>query len=356
MNSLAVFQTSLHDGEVALIFSGVSRHYLSGFRSSDGVLLVTEKSAFLYLDSRYFEMAQIQQKKGLISSEVVLRPTPYTPDFKALYEKGKAERIYLEDGNLTYRQWNGLGKAYPNSRLLPLEDRITCFRIVKTAEEIRRVAEAQRLAEEAFSYVLPRLKRGRTEVEIAAELEWYMKSHGASGPSFETICVSGSRSSLPHGRAGNTPIGDGFLTMDFGCVLDGYCSDMTRTVCLGKATEKMRLVYDTVLQAQQRALDIIKAGVKCSEVDFAARDYIERENGFKGCFGHGLGHSLGLEIHEEPRFSPLCDHIAQPGNILSVEPGIYIEGKFGVRIEDVVIIGENGYEDITRSPKHLIIL
>jgi len=353
MNSLAVFQTSLHDGEVALIFSGVSRHYLSGFRSSDGVLLVTEKSAFLYLDSRYFEMAQIQQKKGLISSEVVLRPTPYTPDFKALYEKGKAERIYLEDGNLTYRQWNGLGKAYPNSRLLPLEDRITCFRIVKTAEEIRRVAEAQRLAEEAFSYVLPRLKRGRTEVEIAAELEWYMKSHGASGPSFETICVSGSRSSLPHGRAGNTPIGDGFLTMDFGCVLDGYCSDMTRTVCLGKATEKMRLVYDTVLQAQKEAIEKVVAGVCGCEVDRAARDRIASA-GFGEYFGHSTGHGIGLQVHEEPSFSSRNTAPVPAGAILSVEPGIYLPGEFGVRIEDLVVVTDTGSENLNQSTKELL--
>ena len=180
---------------------------------------------------------------------------------------------------------------------------------------------------------------------------------GGDGLAFDTIAVSGKNSSMPHGKPTDKPLENGdFLTLDFGAKKNGYCSDMTRTVAVGSVSDEQRKVYDTVLQAQLRALDVIKAGVKCSDVDFAARDFIERENGFKGCFGHGLGHSLGLEIHEDPRFSPLYGHAAQAGSVLSVEPGIYIEGKFGVRIEDVVIIGENGYENITRSPKHLIIL
>lgn len=195
-----------------------------------------------------------------------------------------------------------------------------------------------------------------TEREIAGELEYILRKFGGDGLAFDTIAVSGSNGSMPHGTPGERPleVGD-FLTLDFGAMKGGYCSDMTRSVAIGHVCDEQKEVYETVLKAQNRAFEVIKAGASCMMVDLAARSLIE-DAGYKGCFGHSLGHSLGLEIHEEPRFSPLDEEQLAVGNVLSVEPGIYIESRFGVRIEDVVVITPEGFENLTHSPKQLIIL
>jgi len=188
---------------------------------------------------------------------------------------------------------------------------------------------------------------------VALELEFFMRSHGARAASFDIIAVSGSASSLPHGVPRNIKLQQGFLTMDYGAVVNGYCSDMTRTVCIGKADDEMKKVYNTVLQAQLAALDAIAVGKMCAEIDNTARDIIKNA-GYGDCFGHGLGHGVGLEIHEAPRLSPLSASALKPGHIVTVEPGIYIEGKFGVRIEDMVYIGEKKCENLTKAAKTLI--
>ena len=351
--ALNAFRTGLEEGECAVLFSRVSRQYLSRFRSSDGVLLVRREGAILSLDSRYLEMAQIRKQKGLLPAEVELRPAEFAKDFALLSEEGKAPRVYMEDRSVTYAKWASMQKSYPKSEFLPLGDRIEQLRAVKTEDEIRRIREAQALAEEAFLSVLPHVQKGRTEADIAAELEYYMKRHGASAPSFETICVSGSRSSLHHGRAEAVELGDGFVTMDFGCMLDGYASDMTRTVCIGKATEEMRRVYKTVLAAQKNALTAVRAGVLGSQVDRAARGIIE-EAGYGAYFGHSTGHGIGLNVHEAPSFAPRFDSPIPAGAVLSVEPGIYLPGKFGVRIEDLCVVREDGIENLNRTSKELL--
>jgi len=205
----------------------------------------------------------------------------------------------------------------------------------------------------AFDHILKVLTPEMTELDVAVELEFFLRKHGASGKSFDFITVSGEASSLPHGEPKDRKLRPGFLTMDFGCVYNGYCSDMTRTVCLGKADAEMKKLYNTVLEAQLAALAIINDGMKCADVDAAARRIIDKE--YAGKFGHGLGHGVGKFIHEAPRLSPKAgDTVLRPGHVVTVEPGIYLEGKYGCRIEDMVFIHEGKAEDITHSPKELI--
>lgn len=354
MTSLDAFQNSLAEGECAVIFSAVSRRYLSGFSSSDGVLFITRNQAFLYLDSRYHEMAQIAQKNGKIPPSVSIRPYLFFREFEGVLAAREIDRVLLEDRMLTVAEWHSLEKRFPTARFSPLEDRITRLRKIKTAEEIFHIAEAQRLTEEAFLHILDFISPSRTELEVAAELERFMKIGGATSPSFNTIAVSGTKSSLPHGTPENVKLSqNAFLTMDFGCVLDGYCSDMTRTVCLGKASEEMRLVYQTVLEAQKAGIDAVHAGVSGSEVDRAARGVIE-SRGFGEAFGHATGHGVGLEVHEAPAFSPRAEEKVPAGCVLSVEPGIYLAGKFGVRIEDLVVVEEGGCRNLNSAPKELL--
>ena len=225
----------------------------------------------------------------------------------------------------------------------------------KDEDEIANIKAAQKITDMAFSHILGFITPDVTETDVALELEWFMRKNGSEGTAFETICVSGTKSSLPHGKPENIKLGKGFLTMDFGARVNGYCSDMTRTVCIGTPTDEMRKIYDTVLEAQKKAINEICAGITGKRVDSAARDFIY-SNGYKGCFGHSLGHSLGIDIHESPNFSPNCDAEIPQNAVLSVEPGIYIEGNFGVRIEDIVKISDFGYENLTESTKELIII
>ncbi len=214
---------------------------------------------------------------------------------------------------------------------------------------------AQDIADKAFSDLLGVLSPNMTEIEVAAELEYSMRKLGADGPAFDTIAVSGRASSVPHGTPRNVKLESGFLTMDFGAKYEGYLSDMTRTVVIGKADDEMKKLYNTVLLAQSKALDYLRAGVDAGEADKVARDIIDSVPEFKGTFGHSLGHSIGLLVHEQPGLSPrsfgtiLCE-----GQVTSVEPGIYLFGKYGCRIEDMVAIEKNGVHNFTHSPKELI--
>ena len=340
--------------DAVLIESDVNRRYYTNMASSAGTLLVTRDHAALIIDFRYYEKA----KQTVSGCDVILQGKLFE-QMADIFSRCGVKSIAVESERMTVSRLEKLKSQFPELSFVTsgLDEVINRHRMVKSAAELDIMRSAQAVTDKAFAELLNFIKKGRTEREVKNELERLLMHFGGEGLAFETISVSGKNSSMPHGKPTDKALEDGdFLTLDFGATKNGYCSDMTRTVAIGFVSDEQRIVYDTVLQAQLRALDIIKAGVKCSDIDFAARDFIEREKGYKGCFGHGLGHSLGLEIHEEPRFSPLCDHITQQGNILSVEPGIYLEGKFGVRIEDVVIISENGYENITRSPKDLIIL
>ena len=244
-------------------------------------------------------------------------------------------------------------KITPSQRL---ENTINQLRSVKTSDEIESIKKAQAIAEEAFNHILTFIKPGVTEKQIALELDFYMLSHGAEALSFETIAVTGEKTSMPHGVPDDVIVKEGDLvTMDFGAVYKGYHSDMTRTVAVGKASDEQKKIYDVVLSAQKNALSVLKKGLPCAEADKAARSIIE-EAGYGEYFGHGTGHGVGVEIHEGPNLSPRSTQKLQAGNVVTVEPGIYIPEKFGVRIEDMALITEKGYENLTSSPKELIIL
>ena len=243
-----------------------------------------------------------------------------------------------------------------DAKLVPMNDKIAGFRAVKEPYELERMRKAQKITDEAFKEVLKRIHVGMTEKELAAELIYCLLKKGGEGLSFDPIVVSGPNTSLPHGVPGDRRLKEGdFITMDFGVLYQGYCSDMTRTVALGYATDEMKKVYDTVLKAQLAGIAVTKAGVTGKQIDAAARQVIQ-EAGYGQYFGHGYGHCLGMEVHEMPSCSPGGETVMEAGMVSSAEPGIYLPGKFGVRIEDVVIFTDDGCEDITQSPKNLIII
>ncbi len=353
MTALSRFCAALAPGESAVVFSTVSRRYLTGFASSDGTLLVSPDGVSLFLDSRYFEMAEIAKARGVIPAEVELRPAVFNDTFAKLIEEKKIGVCRFEDTKMTVAELAQLKAKYPVD-WQGLGGVIEDLRQIKEPWEIERIAAAQALSDRAFLHILEFIRPGLTELEVAAELEYFMKKNGASKPSFETICVSGTKSSLPHGRPEARLLEENaFLTMDFGALLDGYCADMTRTVCLGKATDEMKEVYNTVLRAQGSGIAAAIAGKTGAEIDAAARDVIAAA-GYGEFFGHSTGHSIGLAVHEPPSFSPRWDKPIPENVVMSVEPGIYLPGRFGVRIEDLVVVKAGGCRDLNTSPKELI--
>jgi Xaa-Pro aminopeptidase len=340
--------------DAALIISEANRFYYTGFPASDGFLLVTAAGAIFYTDSRYTEAAV--RKLG---EKYVRNSATVFPDLTAEFEKQGVKTVAVEADRLTLAEFANLQNRLPGVSFVSdatLTDLIEAQRSVKTDEEIEKMTAAQRIAEAAFDHILGFIKPGITEKEVGLELDYYMLSHGADALSFETIAVSGVNSSLPHGVPSEKKIEIGdFVTMDYGAVKDGYHSDMTRTIAVGKVNDEQKLVYETVLKAQLASLNTFKAGVSCFDGDKAARDVI-REAGYGDYFGHGTGHGVGVEIHEFPRVSFASKTIFEAGHVVTAEPGIYLPGKFGVRIEDMALITETGCIDLTRCPKELIVL
>jgi Xaa-Pro aminopeptidase len=241
------------------------------------------------------------------------------------------------------------------AELIPAQKKIDELRNVKSRDDIEQMIKAQRIAEKAFEEVVPLINTNVTEKEIAAELIYRMLKHGADDKAFPPIIVSGAKSSRPHGVPGDEKISKGFITIDFGANLGGWCSDTTRTLCVGEPDDEMKKVYDTVLKAQLAGIATVRAGVNGVDVDAAARDVIKAA-GYGDYFDHGFGHSLGLEVHETLKASPVSKDILPVGAVISAEPGIYIPGRFGVRIEDTLYITEDGYENLTKLPKELVVL
>lgn len=342
--------------DAALIVTPCNRRYFTGFASSDGFLLATRKGSIFYTDSRYIEAAEKQIK----CCDVAEGKQVFAQIKDYLNEKN-IKTVAVEASGMTLSEFSRL-KSNENMKNFDfvcddsLDNAINVFRRVKSESEMGKIIEAQKIAENAFLHILNFIRKGRTEKEIQLELDFFMLKNGAEALSFDTIAVSGVNSSMPHGVPSEKVIEDGdFITMDFGAVVDGYHSDMTRTVAVGFVTDEQQKVYDTVLKAQQASLDIIKAGVSCFDADKAARDIIT-DAGYGDYFGHGTGHGVGVEIHELPNLSSRSNMTLETGNIVTVEPGIYLPGKFGVRIEDMVFVTENGCKNLTNSQKSLTVL
>jgi Xaa-Pro aminopeptidase len=335
-----------------LITDPVSRRYLSGFIGTTGYLLVTADKQYFIGDFRYTEQA----RKQCPDYEVLECPGDFWSSIDRLIKELDIASIGFEDAHLTYMKYMDMKDKLKGVKLEPLGRAVEGLRMVKDREELGLIWEATRITEQAFAHIKSIITPGMREKEIAYELEFFMRNKGISDRSFDFIIASGARSAMPHGTATDKPveIGD-FVTIDFGGIYEGYCSDMTRTVVVGKFSSRQKEIYDIVLKAQLAALDKIKPGMTGAQADRIARKVIEKA-GYGDAFGHGLGHGVGLRIHEAPALNPRSDTVLEPGMVVSVEPGIYIPGFGGVRIEDLVVITEEGVENFNGSSKELTIV
>ena len=336
----------------ALITSPVSRQYVTGFASSDGYILVTKERCFFFTDSRYIEMAQ----KNVTNCSVVLQKDIYA-QLGEIFDRMNIETVHIESDYMTISTLGFFNSKFVSVRFdttRRLSDYLTKLRIQKNEYEISKIVEAQRIAEAAFTRLISRMRAGMTEKQIAAALNFYMLEFGADGISFDTIAASGVNSACPHAVPTEKPIADGeFLTLDFGAVKDGYHSDMTRTVVFGKPTDEMKEIYNAVWGAQTDALKAVRPEISCKLLDNVARSTLEAW-GYEQYFGHGLGHGVGLEIHEAPSVSSKSSTTLREGMVITVEPGVYIPGRYGVRIEDMCVVTADGCRNLTETPKTLI--
>lgn len=328
-----------------------NRRYISGFHGSAGTLVVTQASAYLLTDFRYIEQAQAQAPEF----QVVKIGEPGQDALQDVLAADGISSLGFEQDYVTYAEYERLTKRL-TAELVPLSGIVEKLRRVKTEEEIAVMQQATEIAEAAFAQVLPEIKVGRTELEVALDLEFAMRRLGAEGMAFSIIAASGPRSSLPHGGPTQRVLQAGdFLTLDFGAVHGGYCSDMTRTVVLGQPSEKQLEIYGIVLQAQLQAQAAVRPGMPGKEVDQVARDIIAAA-GYGDYFGHGLGHGVGLQVHEGPSAGKTSTDILEPGMVVTIEPGIYIPDFGGVRIEDMVLVTETGHQNFNSASKELIII
>mgnify|MGYP000307218734 FL=1 len=341
--------------DAVLLTCEANRFYASGFHSSgtDGVAIVTRNHNYYFTDSRYTEAAARHVRDAEIRETD--REHPYSALINEVIEKEHITRMGYEDEYMTAADFRRFSEKL-HCELVPATELLWTLRAVKDQAELDCMIQAQRIAEKALADILGEIRPGVTEKEIAALLLYKMLHYGAEDKSFDPIVVSGPNGSLPHGVPSEKPIQAGeFVTMDFGCKFGGYCSDMTRTVAVGHVTEEMETVYNTVLKAQLAGIAAAKAGVTGAAVDGAARQVIA-DAGYGPYFGHSFGHSVGVEIHENPNATPSNSKPLPAGVVISAEPGIYLPGKLGVRIEDVIVITEQGCQDITLAPKELLIL
>ena len=356
MTHIEKFQKELRAGQAALISSVVNRFYLSLFTYHDGYLLVFPDRAFLLTDFRYAEAAEHEADRAF---EILCPGGTMFGAVAELLSAHGATTLLFEESDLTVASLERL-----TDKLAPTGVQtvggvgaiLARLRAYKDEGELAAMTRAQALTDAAFSHILKLLTPTMREIDVALELEFFMRRAGADGIAFHTIAVSGAASSLPHGVPRSCPLERGFLTMDFGARVGGYCADMTRTVVIGRADAEMKRLYDTVLKAQRAALDRAAGGVSCRALDLVARDIIDGA-GYEGCFGHSLGHGVGLDVHEDPRLSRGASESAVllPGHVVTVEPGIYLAGKYGCRIEDMIAVNADGsIRNFTKSTKELI--
>lgn len=356
MSRLSKFREAMiaRGADGAIISDAINQRYLTGFDFSDGLVVITKRESYVVTDFRYAEAARAQVREGF---GVVVPDNGQLVAVAELLGDNGCKRVLFEEKALTqagHARWVDLLRDYElvgGASVLLAE-----LRVYKDEEELETIARAQAITDAAFAHILDFITPEMTEADVALELEFFMRRNGAEQVAFETIAVSGSASSLPHGVPRRQKLEKGFLTMDFGARVDGYCSDMTRTVVLGRADGEMKRLYETVLRAQKAALEAACEGYGCRALDQIARDIIHGA-GYKGCFGHSLGHGVGMVVHENPRLSTGADEksVLARGHVVTFEPGIYMEGKYGCRIEDMACIRPDGsFYDFTNSPKELI--
>lgn len=343
----------LCDGEAALVSSDVSITYLTGFAHSEGYVFLTGDTNYFLVDFRYAESV-----KNTVKDFEIIVFSNALDSVNDLISKHSVKAVLLEDLSVTLSFYSNLCNKL-NAEVVKGSDLSKVIgesRLVKTPDEIEKLRSAQKIAEKAYLEVLNFVKEGVTEKEIAARLEFLMKMNGAQRVAFDLITIAGKKTSLPHGVPSDNIVRKGdFVTFDIGAVYEGYHSDMTRTVAVGSVTDEMKEIYNTVLNAHYEGLKAVKAGVSGADVDKAARDIITQA-GYGEYFGHSTGHGVGLEIHEAPYASPRSENILKENMTVTVEPGIYLPEKFGVRIEDTVFVTANGFENFATMPKELIIL
>ncbi len=333
--------------DAVLFYKPENLFYLSGFTGTTGYVLITPSDKYFLTDFRYFSQVKEQ------APEFELVPLDYAHPVRSRIEELTRGILGFEEEHMIVEMYDELKETY-EGELQPMRRFIEELRMMKDEQELITMQKAQDIADETYMEILEIVSAGMTEEDLAQEIYLRMRRKGASRNSFETIVASGVRGALPHGVASGKVMQRGELvTIDFGCVYEGYCSDMTRTFALGRADDHQREIYNIVLEAQLAAMEVIKPGVSTQVVDKTARDIIAGY-GYAENFGHGLGHAVGLEIHENPRFSPLCDVPLKVGMVMTNEPGIYIDDFGGVRIEDTVVVTEDGYRNLTHSPKELI--
>ncbi len=338
-----------------IITSEINRMYATGFHSSSGVVYLSHSHAVFFTDFRYSEAARASVKDFEVRE---IEPgQSYFSLVNELIEQDGMESAALEDNALTFADYTEWSDELQAADIIEgIGDDIEKLREVKDDIEVSKIIRAQRIAEKSFNEVLNDIKPGVSEKEIAARLTYLMLHYGAENMSFDPIVVSGKNSSKPHGVPTEKILEPGdFVTMDFGCIYEGYCSDMTRTVAINHVTDEMRTVYETVLSAQLKGISACKAGATGKDVDSAARELITGA-GYGDAFGHGFGHGVGLEIHESPTVGRRGTEPLREGCIVTAEPGIYLPGKFGVRIEDMLQVTKDGNVNLTKAPKDLIIL
>ncbi len=344
------------DADALIITSDINRRYFTGMKSSAGLVLIFPEKAYLIIDFRYIEKA-----RDIVKNCEVLEQGSGTTDkqIMELMEKHGAKTLAVESMDMTVSRLNMFRTKLPDIEFITTDElskAIYDLRTTKTEDEIEKIQKAQEIAEKAFDKLLGYIKPGISERELALKLNEFMLHGGAEALSFETIVLSGTNTSMPHGVPSDKKIQDGeFVLMDFGAVFEGYHSDMTRTVCVGQPTDEMKKVYNIVLEAQEKAIKSVRSGITGMELDAIARDYIT-DKGYGEAFGHSLGHGVGMEIHEYPNASSRSKTVFGKNMVVTVEPGIYIPGKFGVRIEDFVVVTENSCRNLTKCSKNLIIL
>lgn len=345
MNSINLFKNLPKKTNYFLITNLKNIRYLSGFSGEWAVILLSKKKQYFLTDSRFTEQA-LKETSGF---EIITIIKPLTIYLKQLI--GKSKNVAFEADNLRYSSFTAIRKKLAGRKFVPTSGIIEKQRMIKTQEEIKKISKAAIIADKSYSEILKSLKPGLKEIDIASEFEYILRKNGSEAHPFPTIAITSANTSLPHGQPGMRKIKKGdFFLLDFGATYKGYVSDMTRTVVIGKATQKQKKIYDIVLRAQMSAIKTVKLGMKLSAVDSSARNII-KEAGYGDNFGHGLGHGIGLEVHEAPGVSYRSKETVRAGMVFTIEPGIYIPKWGGVRIEDDIAIYDNKISILTKSPK-----